>query len=190
MRVELDQVTLDVTDSGTGPAVLLVHGFPDTRACWRRQVSALNAAGYRTIAPDLRGFGGSSRPDGTAAYNPAHSVSDLLQLLDRLEVERVHLVGHDWGSGIVQQLAMAAPDRAASLTLLSVGHLGAMRDAGWEQRRWSWYMLLFQHEGLAEEWLSRDGFARAREFLAEHPDADEVIARLADPAALTAALAI
>ncbi|WP_175409374.1 alpha/beta fold hydrolase [Streptomyces sp. TRM64462] len=191
MRVELGEVALEVRDSGgTGPVVLLVHGFPDTHACWRHQVPALNAAGYRTIAPDLRGFGGSGRPEGTASYAPARSVADLLELLDREGVDRVHLVGHDWGSGIVQQLAMAAPDRVASLSLLSVGHLAALRDAGWEQRRWSWYMLLFQYEGIAEEWLLRDGAARAREFLAEHPDRDEVLARLSDPGALTAALAI
>lgn len=189
--MELSEVALEVQDSGgPGPAVLLVHGFPDTHACWRHQVSALNAAGYRTIAPDLRGFGGSGRLEGIASYAPERSTADLLELLDRREVGRVHLVGHDWGSGIVQRLALAAPDRVASLSLLSVGHLAALRDAGWEQRRWSWYMLLFQYEGLAEEWLLRDGAAQAREFLAEHPDRDEVLARLSDPAALSAALAI
>ncbi|OEJ93824.1 alpha/beta fold hydrolase [Streptomyces thermolilacinus] len=191
MRVGLGEVTLEVQDSGgTGPAVLLVHGFPDTHDCWRRQVPALNAAGYRTIAPDLRGFGGSDRPKDTAAYAPARSAADLLGLLDRLGVDRVHLVGHDWGSGIVQGLAMAAPDRVASLSLLSVGHRGALEDGGWEQRSRSWYMLLFQYEGIAEEWLLRDDASHLRELLAEHPDADEAVARLSEPGALTSALAI
>ncbi|CAL9576545.1 alpha/beta fold hydrolase [Streptomyces sp. enrichment culture] len=191
MRVELDEVALEVQDSGgTGPAVLLVHGFPDTHDCWRLQVPALNVAGYRTIVPDLRGFGGSDRPADTAAYAPARSAADLLALLDRLGVGRAHLVGHDWGSGIVQGLAMAVPDRVASLSLLSVGHVGALDAAGWEQRSRSWYMLLFQFEGIAEEWLLRDGAARLREFLAEHPDADEAVARLSEPGALTAALAV
>ncbi|GAA4895796.1 alpha/beta fold hydrolase [Streptomyces coeruleoprunus] len=190
MRVELNDVTLEVEDRGTGPAVLLVHGFPDTHDCWRHQVPALNAAGYRTIAPDLRGFGGSDRPLTTAAYDPSHSVADLLELLDRQGVDRVHLVGHDWGSGIVQRLALTAPDRVASLSLLSVGNLGAYGDAGWEQRRWSWYMQLFQLEGLAEDWLTRDGCANAHEFLAEHPDREEVVARLTAPGALTPALSI
>lgn len=98
MRVELAEVALEVQDSGgLGPAVLLVHGFPDTHACWRRQLPALHAAGYRTIVPDLRGFGGSDRPADTAAYAPGRSAADLLELLDRLGVGRVHLVGHDWG---------------------------------------------------------------------------------------------
>ncbi|WP_351222217.1 alpha/beta fold hydrolase [Streptomyces sp. NPDC002133] len=190
MRVELREVTLEVSTGGAGPAVLLVHGFPDTHDCWRHQVPALHAAGYRTIAPDLRGFGGSDRPDGTDAYAPARSVADLLELLDRLEVERVHLVGHDWGSGMVQQLAMAAPERVTGLSILSVGHLGALRDAGWEQRQRSWYMLLFQLPGIAEEWLSRDDFAQFREMLAEHPDADAIVDRLRAPGALTAALSV
>ncbi|MFE1577717.1 alpha/beta fold hydrolase [Streptomyces fradiae] len=191
MRVELAEVALEVEDSGgPGPAVLLVHGFPDTRACWRRQVPALNAAGYRTITPDLRGFGGSDRPARTSAYAPRRSAADMVELLDRLGVDRVHLVGHDWGSGVVQGVAMAVPDRVASLSLLSVGHRGALGDGGWEQRSRSWYMLLFQYEGIAEEWLLRDGAAHLREFLAEHPDADEAVERLAEPGALTAALAV
>ncbi|MCH0541518.1 alpha/beta hydrolase [Streptomyces sp. MUM 203J] len=192
MRIQLSDVELEVQDCGdrAAPVVLLVHGFPDTHDCWRHQVPALNAAGYRTIAPDLRGFGRSGRPEGTESYAPARSVADLLELLDRSGVERAHLVGHDWGSAVVQQLAMTAPDRVAGLSLLSVGNLAALRDAGWEQRRLSWYMLLFQYAGLAEEWLLRDGAAQAREFLAEHPDAEEAVARLSEPGALTAALAI
>ncbi|GGT18262.1 alpha/beta fold hydrolase [Streptomyces purpureus] len=189
-RIELTDVTLDVQDSGSGPAVLLVHGFPDTHELWRHQVPALNAAGYRTVAPTLRGFGASGRPAGTEAYAPARSVADLLELLDRLEIETAHLVGHDWGSGMVQQLAMAAPARVASLSILSVGHLGALRDAGWEQLQKSWYMLLFQFEDLAEEWLSRDDFARFREMLGNHPDKEEIVALMREPGALTAALSV
>ncbi|MEE1756559.1 alpha/beta fold hydrolase [Streptomyces sp. SP18CS02] len=199
MRVELGDVTLAVADSaagaGGGPGgedrtVLLVHGFPDTHACWRHQVPALNAAGYRTIAPDLRGFGASGRPEGTGAYGVDRSVTDLLELLDRLDLARVHLVGHDWGSGIVQSLAMTAPDRVRSLSLLSVGHLGALMTAGWEQRQRSWYIQLFQLEGLAEEWLSRDDFANLREMLTEHPDREEAVSRMREPGALTAALSL
>ncbi|MEV3993669.1 alpha/beta hydrolase [Streptomyces sp. NPDC049837] len=191
MRVELSEVTLEVQDSATGrDPVLLVHGFPDTHDLWRHQVRALNAAGYRTIAPDLRGFGASDRPEGTEAYDPARSVADLLELLDRLDIGCVHLVGHDWGSGIAQGLSLAAPDRVATLSLLSVGNLGAHLAAGWEQRQASWYMQLFQIEGLAEDWLSRDDFANLREMLAEHPDRDEAVERMREPGALTSALAV
>ncbi|MFF8828076.1 alpha/beta fold hydrolase [Streptomyces sp. NPDC015131] len=191
MRMELGEVTLDVQDSETGrDPVLLVHGFPDTHRLWRHQVRALNDAGHRTIAPTLRGFGASGRPEDTAAYAPARSVADLLELLDRLDIGCVHLVGHDWGSGIAQGLALAAPARVATLSLLSVGHIGSLLSAGWEQRQASWYMQLFQLDGLAEDWLSRDDFANLREMLAGHPDRDETVERLREPGALTAALAV
>ncbi|GHB09917.1 alpha/beta fold hydrolase [Streptomyces termitum] len=191
MRVRLSEVELDVEVSGEGPVVLLVHGFPDSHLLWRHQIAALNAAGYRTVAPTLRGFGGSDRPEGgPEAYHPAKHVGDLLELLARLEVDRFHLVGHDWGSGVAQGIAHAVPDRVRSLSLLSVGHLAAYREVGWEQRKLSWYMLLFQLPGVAEEWLRRDDFAGLREMLTEHPDAEAVIEPLRAPGALTAALNI
>ncbi|MFF4172804.1 alpha/beta fold hydrolase [Streptomyces sp. NPDC001744] len=191
MRVELSDVTLEVEVSGEGPAVLLVHGFPDSHHLWRHQVAALTAAGYRCVAPTLRGFGASDRPEGgPEAYHPAKHVGDLLELLARLDVERFHLVGHDWGSGVAQGLVHAAADRVRSLSLLSVGHLTANLDAGWEQRQRSWYMLLFQFAGVAEDWLARDDFAHLRAMLAEHPDAEAVIEPLRAPGALTAALNI
>ncbi|MCX4984209.1 alpha/beta fold hydrolase [Streptomyces sp. NBC_00572] len=189
MRVELSEVTLDVEVSGEGPAVLLVHGFPDSHHLWRHQVPVLTAAGFTCVTPTLRGFGASDRPEGgPEAYHPAKNVGDLLELLDRLDIDQVHLVGHDWGSGIVQGLAQVVPHRTRSLSLLSVGHIASILAAGWEQKQRSWYMLLFQHEGLAEDWLAREDFANLREMLAEHPDAEAVMEPLRAPGALTAAL--
>ncbi|MFD0373400.1 alpha/beta fold hydrolase [Streptomyces sp. NPDC059071] len=191
MRMELSDVTLDVEVGGEGPTVLLVHGFPDSHDLWRHQIPALNAAGYRTVAPTLRGFGGSDRPEGgPEAYHPAKHVGDMVQLLDRLEIDRVHLVGHDWGSGIVQGFTQALPDRVRSLSILSVGHIGAVRDAGWEQKQRSWYMLLFQLPEVAENWLSHDDHANLHEMLAEHPDREAVLKPLKEPGGLTAALNI
>ncbi|MFJ6408421.1 alpha/beta fold hydrolase [Streptomyces hydrogenans] len=191
MRVQLSEVGLDVEVSGEGPVVLLLHGFPDSHVLWRHQVPVLNAAGFRTVAPTLRGFGGSDRPEGgPEAYHPAKHIGDLLELLAALDVDRFHLVGHDWGSGIAQGLASVVPDRVRSLSLLSVGHLASILSAGWEQRQRSWYMLLFQIPGVAEEWLARDDFAGLREMLAGHPDAEAAIEPLRAPGALTAALNI
>ncbi|MFC8584405.1 alpha/beta fold hydrolase [Streptomyces sp. NPDC057217] len=149
----------------------------------------MTSAGFRCVVPTLRGFGASDRPGGgPEAYHPAKHVGDLLELLARLDVDRFHLVGHDWGSGVAQGLAHTVPDRVRSLSLLSVGHLAAILDAGWEQRQRSWYMLLFQLAGVAEDWLARNDFAQLREMLAEHPDAESVIEPLRAPGALTAAL--
>ncbi|MEU4078831.1 alpha/beta hydrolase [Streptomyces venezuelae] len=191
MRVQLSEVNLDVEVSGEGPAVLLVHGFPDSHRLWRHQVAALNDAGFTTVAPTLRGFGASDRPEGgPAAYHPGRHVADLVELLAHLGLDRVHLVGHDWGSGIAQALTQFFPDRVRSLSILSVGHPASIRSAGWEQKQRSWYMLLFQLAGVAEDWLARDDFANMREMLGEHPDAESAIEVLRAPGALTAALDI
>ncbi|MEV7005691.1 alpha/beta fold hydrolase [Streptosporangium sp. NPDC051022] len=190
MRVDVNGIGLNVQVSGEGPAVLLVHGYPDTHACWRHQVAALNAAGYRTIAPDLRGFGASDKPAGLENYEIERYVGDLFTVLADLGVERAHLVGHDWGSALSQILAAIAPERVASLACLSVGHPAALAAAGWRQREKSWYMLLFQFTGVAEQWLSQNDFRNLREMLTEHPDSEEVVERMRDPEALSAGLSI
>jgi pimeloyl-ACP methyl ester carboxylesterase len=186
MRIEINDVGLEVSSEGSGPAVLLLHGFPDTHQVWRHQLPALTAAGFRTIAPDLRGFGASDQP---GEYGVRSHVGDLLGVLDRLDVPAAHVVGHDWGAAIGWALASLVPDRVRSLAALSVGHPAAIARGGLAQREKSWYMLLFQFEGVAEQWLSADDFANLREW-SGHPDVDSVVARLAAPGALTAALGI
>jgi pimeloyl-ACP methyl ester carboxylesterase len=187
MRIALDDVTLEVEDTGAGSPVLLLHGWPDAAAIWRHQVPALAADHYRVVAPDLRGFGGSSRPAEVEAYVAPRMVGDVIGLLDHLSIERAHLVGHDWGAAISWMTAALVPDRVASVTALSVGHPAAFRAAGWRQRERSWYMLLFQFPGVAERWLSADGFRNLREW-SRHPDIDPVVERLAEPGALAASL--
>ena len=95
-------------------------------------------------------------------------VGDVIGVLDALDVGRAHLVGHDWGAAIAWMTAALAPDRVASMTALSVGHPAAFRSAGLAQREKSWYMLLFQFPGVAEQWLSADDFRNLREWSA-HP---------------------
>ncbi|GAA5061679.1 pimeloyl-ACP methyl ester carboxylesterase [Thermocatellispora tengchongensis] len=191
MRVNVNGIGLEVQVSGEGPAVLLVHGYPDTHALWRHQVAALNAAGYRTIAPDLRGFGASDKPKDLAAYDLGEHVADLLNLLDHFEVERAHLVGHDWGASITQLVAATAPDRISSLSLLSVGHLSAGGPAaGIDQLAKFWYMLLFQFQDVAEQWLAHGDLTGLRMWAATHPDLEEVVTRMRDPEALTSGIAI
>jgi pimeloyl-ACP methyl ester carboxylesterase len=190
MRIEVGGVGINVRDSGgEGPAVLLCHGWPDSHDLWRHQIPALGAAGYRTIAVDLRGFGDSDKPGAVEEYDLIKIIGDLTGVLDHLGVPRVHVVGHDWGGAIGSVFAAMLPARVASLTCLSVGHPRAFRTAGRAQREKSWYMLLFQFAGVAEEWLSQNDFRNFREW-ARHPDADAVIERLRDPAVLTASLGV
>jgi pimeloyl-ACP methyl ester carboxylesterase len=188
MRVPVGEVELEVEDTGSGRPVLLLHGWPDRGRLWREQVKALGGAGFRTVTPDLRGFGDSDRPEGVDAYGLPNLVGDVVGLLDHLGIERAHVVGHDWGAALAWVTASLVPDRVDHLVALSVGHPGSFAGAGLAQREKSWYMLLFQFEGIAEEWLSKDGWRNLREFGATHPDLEDAIADLGRPGALTASL--
>jgi pimeloyl-ACP methyl ester carboxylesterase len=179
-------VKLAVDTTGEGPAVLLVHGFPDSGLVWRRQVGPLAEAGFRVIVPDLRGFGASDRPEGVENYRVTLLVDDLLELLDD---EPAHIVGHDWGAGIAWVLAALHPHRVRSLAALSVGHPNASRPRSLESREKAWYQLLFQFEE-AEELLLRDDARLLREWLADAPDADRYVEELREPGALTARLGL
>ena len=127
--VTTNGVDLDVVDLGSGPPVVLAHGFPELSYSWRHQVPALAAGGYRVLAPDQRGYGRSTRPDAIEDYDIEHLTNDLLGLLDDIGEERAVFVGHDWGSMVVWQLALLAPERVAGVVATSVPLLprGAMR---------------------------------------------------------------
>jgi pimeloyl-ACP methyl ester carboxylesterase len=187
MRVETDGVGVEVTVEGEGPPVVLLHGWPDNHGLWRAQVPVLADAGYQVIAPDLRGMGASDRPEGVDAYAIPFLAGDVLGVLDHLGHEKAHVVGHDWGAALAWATAAFAPERVDHLVALSVGHPGAFTGAGFPQREKSWYMLLFQFEGIAERWLSDDGWANFRAW-SHHPDADRLTADLERPGALTASL--
>jgi len=184
-RITGDGVELAVLDQGEGPAVLLLHGFPDSAELWRHQIPTLVDAGFRVVAPDLRGFGDSDKPADIEAYRVGKSVSDLTKVLDALEIESTHVVGHDWGAGVAWAFALMAPQRLEKLAVLSVGHPSVPKSMA--QREKSWYMLLFQFPE-AEEILRKDNWALLREWMATHPELDAAIERLAKPGALTASL--
>jgi pimeloyl-ACP methyl ester carboxylesterase len=152
-RYSVNEIEMHVMIAGSGPEVLLLHGFPDSHKLWRNQIPALVAAGYRVIAPDLRGFGLTDIPKGgVAAYRMGQLVVDIVSLLDILGVAKVRLVGHDWGAAIGWQAAIAHPDRIDRYVAISVGHPTSFRRGGFKQKLSSWYMLMFQLRGFAE-WL-------------------------------------
>ncbi|WP_144160268.1 alpha/beta fold hydrolase [Paraburkholderia sp. BCC1885] len=118
--VNTNGVSLHVTEQGDGPAVLFCHGFPDTSYTWRRQMAAVAAAGYRAIAPDMRGYGRSSAPADAILYTPLQTVGDMVGLLDALKIPSAVLVGQDWGATHVWQAALMRPDRFKAVFCLSV----------------------------------------------------------------------
>lgn len=193
-RVRVGGVELNVAEAGSGPAVLLLHGFPDSHHLWRHQVSVLVAAGYRVIAPDLRGFGLSDRPVDVDAYAMSELLADLTGLLDVLAVEKAAVVGHDWGSLLDWAFTTAHHERVTRLVALSVGHPAARATGGLAQQVRGLYVLLFLVPGAAErvlpvrQWLflRRWGWRGAQP--GENPDADRQIADLSRPGALTAGL--
>ena len=188
MRVQVDGVGIEVEVTGEeGQPVVLLHGFPDSGRLWRNQVPALAEAGFLVIVPDLRGFGASDKPEGVESYALPALVGDVLGVMDHLGAERAHLVGHDWGAALGWTIGALMPERVDHLVALSVGHLTSYANAGFEQLEKAWYILLFQFQGIAEQWLSDDGWANFRTW-AQHPDADAVIEELEATGALIPAL--
>jgi pimeloyl-ACP methyl ester carboxylesterase len=187
MRADNDGVGIAYEVTGEGRPVLLLHGFPDTGRLWRHQVGALADAGYAVIVPDMRGYGASDKPADVEAYNILCLIADIGAVLDDVGVPRAHVVGHDWGAAVAWGLAALVPDRVDHLVALSVGHPSTFRAGGFEQFEKSWYMLLFQFTGIAEQWLSDDDWANFRSW-GDHPDVEAVIAELDAAGSLTPGL--
>jgi pimeloyl-ACP methyl ester carboxylesterase len=176
-------------DEHGGTPVLLVHGFPDDHTIWRLQVPALVAAGYRVIVPDMRGCGESEIPHSRSDYRLEHLVSDLVALLDALNIARVKLVAHDWGAVIGWHFAIARPERIERYLALSVGHPWCYAHGGLKQKLRGWYVLYFYLFREFGAWLLKQGdwwlFRAAFDLHTEWP---LVKARLARPGRLIAGM--
>ncbi len=197
MQITVSDLTFDAAVFGEedGEVVLLLHGFPQSGACWRWVWPTLVEAGYRTVAPDLRGSSPGARPQGVEAYRMPELVGDAVGILDALGVERAHVVGHDWGAAVAWQLAAHHPERVRTLTAVSVPHPVAFTEAlvtDADQRERSQYMRLFQQEeGKPERVLLEDGAERLRGFLQASlmgEEADRYVEQMQEPGRLTAAL--
>jgi pimeloyl-ACP methyl ester carboxylesterase len=123
------QFTVDLAGPTSGPPVLLLHGFPQTRHMWAHQLHALATAGFRAVAPDQRGYSAGARPLGVESYTSDLLMADALALMDICGARRFHLVGHDWGGQLAWLIAAAHPDRVATLTMLSRPHPAAFARA-------------------------------------------------------------
>jgi pimeloyl-ACP methyl ester carboxylesterase len=121
--VQSNGIRMAVYEQGHGPAVIMVHGFPELAFSWRHQISALADAGFRAIAPDMRGYGQTEGPEGVEHYAAAELIKDLEGLLDALGLERAIFVGHDWGAIVLWQMAMLRPEKIEQLIILNIPHL-------------------------------------------------------------------
>lgn len=196
---QLGDVRLHYVEVGEGPLVVLLHGFPQFWYMWRFQIPALAGAGFRVVAPDMRGYNLSEKPRGVSSYRVELLARDVERLILACGEESAMVVGHDWGAAVAWVTAMMYPERVKRLGILNVPHperfaRGLLRPA---QLLRSSYMFFFQIPRLPEKGLVVGDFASLRYALRNeqmHPGAftDEDIERyveaLARPGALTAAL--
>jgi pimeloyl-ACP methyl ester carboxylesterase len=142
-----------------GELVVLLHGFPQSSYEWRHQIPAL-AGRYRVVAPDLRGYGESSKPTGISAYRSTVLADDIVGLIRAFGADRAHVVGHDWGGAIALTLALEHPEVLGRLVVINCPHPAAMARALRSDPRQlarSWYVFAFQLRWLPERQLTRPG---------------------------------
>lgn len=195
----VNNVRLHWMEAGPGPPVLLLHGFPEHGWEWRHQLPALAAAGFRAVAPDLRGYNLSEKPSGVKSYRIERLVEDVRGLIRTMGAERAHVVGHDWGGVIAWWMGMLAPEQVDRLVVINAPHPDALRR---EMRNPAqvlrlWYAASFQIPLLPEAAFRRNDFALIEQMLRKssiRPGAfsDEDIRRYregaARPGAITAML--
>jgi epoxide hydrolase 4 len=195
---DLNNTRLHYVESGEGPLVVLLHGFPEFWFSWRFQVPALAAAGFRVVAPDMRGYNLSSRPRGVPAYDIDCLAGDIHDLIRERGAESAFLAGHDWGAAVAWATAMNHPEVVGRLAILNVPHPRRLLHGLRRPRQLvkSWYMFLFQLPWLPERlararrwWFFRYGFEHdARPGAFTPTDIDRYVEAWSQPGAATATI--
>ncbi|HEX5193179.1 MAG TPA: alpha/beta hydrolase [Solirubrobacteraceae bacterium] len=195
---ELDSVRLHYVEAGQGPLVVLLHGFPEFWYGWRAQIGPLATAGFRVVAPDMRGYNLSGKPTRVQSYRIGSLTADVRDLIaERGGADGAMLVGHDWGGAVAWATAIRHPEAVNRLAILNVPHprrmLEGLRTA--RQLRRSWYMLFVQLPGVSERLLRarrfralRRPFSDARPGSYDEADIDRYVEAWSQPGALTAML--
>lgn len=173
-------IDLAVHEAGEGPAVVFVHGFPDLARGWRNQLQAVADTGFHAIAPDMRGYGGSSCPQGVEAYSIDRLTGDLAGLLDALDIEKAVFVGHDWGGFVVWAMAVLHPDRVVGVAAActpyipfpSVATHAAVVEGEVERQ----YVVWFQEPGVAEAHMDARVEHNVKKVMRTAPPLEEVFA--------------
>ena len=157
---EINGVRLHVAEQGSGPLVVLLHGWPESWYSWRHQFGPLAAAGYRVVAPDQRGYARSAQPEDVSSYTMLHLVGDVVALIREFGAERAVLVGHDWGAPVAWVTALLRPDLVRAVVGLSVPPVlptGMVPPSAARKRHGpGYYQVYFQAPGIADAELARD----------------------------------
>ncbi|HEU4973816.1 MAG TPA: alpha/beta hydrolase [Baekduia sp.] len=195
--VDLGEVRLHYVEEGHGPLVVLLHGFPEFWYSWRHQIPALAHAGFRVVAVDQRGYGGSDKPRRWQDYRIETLAGDIAALIAALGEERAHVVGHDWGAAVAWMTATLHPERVDRLAALNVPHPARMFEGlrTPQQLAKSWYMFFFQLPWLPETLFTRGGrralqgaYRDARPGAFTDEDLDRYADALLAPGAMKAAI--
>lgn len=167
--VETNGIHMHIAESGAGPLVVLCHGFPESWYSWRHQLHALAEAGFHAVAPDMRGYGQTDRPEEVERYTLLHSVGDVVGLLDASGTETAVIVGHDWGAPVAWYAALLRPDRFRGVIGLSVPFRPRSRvpptSVMPQTEDAQFFQLYFQSPGIAEAELERNVRLTIRSFL-------------------------
>jgi epoxide hydrolase 4 len=190
---EVGDVRLHYVEAGDGPLIVLLHGFPEFWFGWRLQIEPLAAAGFRVVAPDMRGYNLSSRPDGVAAYDTGQLTADIRGLIQERGAESALLVGHDWGGSVAWATAMNHPEVVDRLAILNAAHPRKLSQGLHHpgQLRKSWYFFFFDLPELPESVVHADHWHFFRNFLRDaHPaytpeEIDRYIEAWSQPGAAT-----
>ena len=157
--VKANGIPVHLAEAGSGPLVLFCHGFPESWYSWRHQLKALAEAGYRAVAPDMRGYGQTGQPHEIDQYTLFHLVGDMVGVLDALSAPQAVVIGHDWGAPVAWHCALLRPDRFHAVAGLSVPFFprGSKRPTSVMPQTESslFYQLYFQAPGVAEAELER-----------------------------------
>ncbi len=160
--VEANGLRFHCVTAGEGPLVILLHGFPEFWYSWRHQIPALARAGFTVVAPDLRGYNDSDKPEGVEAYRVSLIVEDVAGIIQAFGHDRAYVVGHDWGGAVAYTFALFKPAMMLKLAVLNCPPPGvlyrAFLDGNLEQLKKSWYMFFFQLPDLPEALLSANNF--------------------------------
>jgi pimeloyl-ACP methyl ester carboxylesterase len=169
---EVGDVKLHYVEAGEGPPVVLLHGFPEFWYGWRAQIEPLATAGFRVVAPDMRGYNLSSRPEGVKAYDIDVLVADIQGFIQKMGVPSASLVGHDWGGSVAWATAMSHPEVVDRLAILNAAHPRKLSQGLHHpsQLRKSWYFFFFDLPDLPEAVVSANDWHFFRHFLRDaHP---------------------
>ena len=195
--VAANGLSFHYVEAGRGPLVLLLHGFPEFWYSWREQLTPLADAGYRAVAPDLRGYNGTEKPTGVERYAVDELVADVAELVEALGHEAAHLVGHDWGGFVAWETAGRRPEVVDRLVSVGVTHPVAF-DRGldrFDQFRRAWYTYFLRLPGLPERALRANDYAAHERMVSDGVGRDDAFDdadferyrdALAEPGALTA----